>query len=278
LANNLIKALAPAKINLFLHITSKREDGYHNLQTWFQFIELRDYLSFEFNNSQKITIESNIFISEVKNNIVYKTIREFEKEFKIPKIGVNIKLEKNIPMGAGLGGGSSNSATTILVLNQYFKLNLSQGTLIKFGVRLGADVPIFLYSKSAWAEGIGDILQEKPAKEQYALIFNPKIHASTESFFTDNLLKKDFERLNCNEVLNLDNTKNVFTEVFFKRYPQVQNIIKKLGDDVVVKMSGTGASFFILSDDKSFLEKKAIILNKTVDKWLVKTVNYISQF
>ena len=179
-----------AKINLFLHILNKRDDGYHNLQTWFTFVDLKDDLKFNFNNSSQINILSNVNISSKADNLIYKAIKEFQKTFDICDIGVDIELIKNIPMGAGLGGGSSNAATTLMAMRDFYMPSLSNQEMIPLATKLGADVPIFLYGRSAWAEGIGEVLYHKNFEEQNALLVKPDIHISTKEFFqSKNLIR-----------------------------------------------------------------------------------------
>lgn len=126
-----------AKINLFLHILNKRTDGYHNLQTWFTFLDLKDQLTFSFNNSREINISSNISIAAKQDNLVYKAIKKFQQSYRVQDIGVDIEIKKNIPMGAGLGGGSSNAATTLIALRDYYLPQLSNEEMIPLAAKLG---------------------------------------------------------------------------------------------------------------------------------------------
>ena len=262
-----------AKINLFLHILNKRDDGYHNLQTWFTFVDLKDELKFEFNDSDNITVTSNVNISSKEDNLVYKAIKLFQKEYSLNNVGANIIVNKNIPMGAGLGGGSSNAATTLIAMRDYYKLEIKNTDMLHLGAKLGADVPIFLYGKSAWAEGIGDVLHDKDLRETYALLIKPDTHISTKEFFSSKELIKHTELLpKCSE---LDRSKmgNSFQKVFFSKHPEFESYINTL--DKSITMTGTGSCFYLLSDDRAYLEKIATKVDKTLDKWLVKTLNYI---
>ena len=147
---------SPAKINLFLHIVGRRPDGYHNLQSVFAILNKGDKLTFEERMDDKIEILPDLGFN-VEDNIVYKAIMLLRKETSISK-GITITIEKNIPMGGGLGGGSSNAATTLLALNKLWNLNLTTKRLCELGKTLGADVPIFGNGNSAFAQGIGEIL------------------------------------------------------------------------------------------------------------------------
>ncbi|MGQ4001794.1 4-(cytidine 5'-diphospho)-2-C-methyl-D-erythritol kinase [Francisellaceae bacterium CB300] len=262
-----------AKINLFLHVLNKRDDGYHNLQTWFTFVDLKDELSFEFNYSNKITISSNIVISSKEDNLVYKAIELFQREYNLSNIGVDIYVNKNIPMGAGLGGGSSNAATTLIAMRDYFKPELKNTDMLHLATKLGADVPIFLYGKSAWAEGIGEVLHHKNFNETYALLIKPDIHVSTKEFFSSNELVKHTELLSKDSELDHSVMSNSFEQVFYSLYPEFRAYVNSI--DKNITMTGTGSCFYLLSDDKDYLDKIATKIDKSLDKWLVKTLNYV---
>jgi 4-diphosphocytidyl-2-C-methyl-D-erythritol kinase len=262
-----------AKINLFLHILNKRDDDYHNLQTWFTFVDLKDELSFEFNDSNNITISSNIAISSKEDNLVYKAIKLFQEEYNLANMGVDIHVNKNIPMGAGLGGGSSNAATTLIAMRDYYKLNLKNTEMLHLAAKLGADVPIFLYGKSAWAEGVGEVLHHKDFKETYALLIKPDIHIITKEFFNSKELVKHTKLLSKNSELDRTVMGNSFEEVFFSLHPEFKAYVNAL--DKNITMTGTGSCFYLLSDDRACLEKIATKIDKSLDKWLVKTLNYV---
>ena len=262
-----------AKINLFLHVLNKRDDGYHNLQTWFTFVDLKDELSFEFNYSNKITISSNIVISSKEDNLVYKAIELFQREYNLSNIGVDIYVNKNIPMGAWLGGGSSNAATTLIAMRDYFKPELKNTDMLHLATKLGADVPIFLYGKSAWAEGIGEVLHHKNFNETYALLIKPDIHVSTKEFFSSNELVKHTELLSKDSELDHSVMSNSFEQVFYSLYPEFRAYVNSI--DKNITMTGTGSCFYLLSDDKDYLDKIATKIDKSLDKWLVKTLNYV---
>ncbi|MED7789111.1 4-(cytidine 5'-diphospho)-2-C-methyl-D-erythritol kinase [Francisella sp. 19X1-34] len=261
-----------AKINLFLHILNKRDDGYHNLQTWFTLLDLKDDLKFRFNDSSEIKISSNIEISSKADNLIYKAIKEFQKAFSIRHIGVDIELSKQIPMGAGLGGGSSNAATTLMAMRDFYIPNLPNQDMMEIAAKLGADVPIFLYGKSAWAEGIGDKLYHKNFEEQYVLLIKPNIHISTKEFFESKDLIKTTTNLSKDLGFDKKLMHNDFENVFFAKYPQFNQYLKDL--DSNFRMTGTGSCFYLLSQDKDKLQQLARKIDKPLDKWVLKTLNY----
>ena len=262
-----------AKINLFLHILNKRDDGYHNLQTWFTFVDLKDELAFEFNDSDNISITSNVTISSKEDNLVYKAIKLFQKEYSLDNVGVDIRVNKKIPMGAGLGGGSSNAATTLIAMRDHYKPEIENTDMLHLGTKLGADVPIFLYGKSAWAEGIGDVLYHKNFKETYALLIKPDIHISTKEFFCSKKLIKHTRLLSVDSEFDRAAMSNSFEDVFFSLHPEFKAYIDALDENI--RMTGTGSCFYLLSDDKAYLEQIATKVDKYLDKWLVKILNYV---
>ncbi|AIT09722.1 4-diphosphocytidyl-2C-methyl-D-erythritol kinase [Candidatus Francisella endociliophora] len=261
-----------AKINLFLHILKKRDDDYHNLQSWFTFVDLYDELTFSFNNSNEINITSNIKIDSKENNLIYKAIVLFAKTYSVQAIGVDVDVTKRVPMGAGLGGGSSNAATTLMAMRNYYLPDLSNKELIPLGAKLGADVPIFLYGKSAWAEGIGDVLYPKSFEPKHALLIKPNIHISTKEFFESEKLIKTVELLSKDLQFNKDLMHNDFENVFFAKYPKFKEELYSLNTDF--RMTGTGSCFYLLSKDKAKLQQLARKVDKSLDKWLVKTLEY----
>ena len=262
-----------AKINLFLHVNSKRADGYHNLQTWFTFVDLKDELSFEFNNSGIINIKSNKSISQKEDNLIYKAIDIFREAYAIHHVGVNVDVTKNIPMGAGLGGGSSNAATTLIAMRDYCDKSISNVDMICMGSKLGADVPIFLYGQSAWAEGIGDILSPKRFEPCHILLVKPDVHVSTKDFFESKSLIQTVSYIDKDDEFDLSSTNNDFENVFYENFPSIKKHL--MGVDEGFRMTGTGSCFYLLSKDRVKLEKIATKIDKSLDKWLVKTLNYV---
>ncbi|NQW35068.1 MAG: 4-(cytidine 5'-diphospho)-2-C-methyl-D-erythritol kinase, partial [Methylophilales bacterium] len=174
------KFLAPAKINLFLKVKNKRPDGYHNLQSVFQFISLYDEILIRVRNDSQINIKnSSPFVSN-KNDIAYKACKLI---LTGRDIGVDIEIKKNIPIGSGLGGGSSDAATVLMALNQLCRLGLSKKKLMELGLKLGADVPFFIFGENAWAESIGEVLYPIAIPEFDYIVAVPNISISTSLIF-----------------------------------------------------------------------------------------------
>ena len=217
---------SPAKINLFLHIVGRRPDGYHNLQSVFAILNKGDKLTFEERMDDKIEILPDLGFN-VEDNIVYKAIMLLRKETSISK-GITITIEKNIPMGGGLGGGSSNAATTLLALNKLWNLNLTTKRLCELGKTLGADVPIFVNGYSAFAQGIGEILTPYKIEEKYYLVVTPKnTHVSTKEIFTHLDLPRSTPALAISQI-SYEETHNDCENLVKKNYPSVAKCLQWL--------------------------------------------------
>ncbi|RBW42703.1 4-(cytidine 5'-diphospho)-2-C-methyl-D-erythritol kinase [Psychromonas sp. B3M02] len=249
---------APAKLNLFLYITGQRSDGYHNLQTLFQFIDRCDFLTINANRSGEITISPEIAGVPLKSNLIYKAARLLKKHSNCP-LGAHIELEKNLPMGGGLGGGSSDAATTLVALNYHWQLNLSKQTLAELGVSLGADIPIFIHGKAAIAEGVGEKLTSVNPPQPYYLVAMPSCHISTPAVFKNPSLKRDTKKLS-HEQLMSNKWTNDCQPCVKKEYPEVAKTIDWLLEYAPTQMTGTGAcvfSTFEHADDAELLAKKS---------------------
>ncbi|MBJ8498630.1 4-(cytidine 5'-diphospho)-2-C-methyl-D-erythritol kinase [Acinetobacter oleivorans] len=240
----MIRVPSPAKLNLFLHITGRRENGYHELQTIFQLIDLYDWMIFTPTLDEQIEIDG---LSEVRpeENLIYRAaqiLRPHAKKF----CGLQIKIEKNIPMGAGLGGGSSNAATTLIVLNQLWECGLNQEQLADYGVKLGADVPIFIYGKNAWAEGIGEHLSFIDLDQKQFIILKPDCFISTQLLFSQKTLTRDSKTTKfCAYQLEPSNFGNNFEPLARQLYPEVEEAMRYLDQFGQAKLTGTGACVFI---------------------------------
>jgi 4-diphosphocytidyl-2-C-methyl-D-erythritol kinase len=173
---------APAKLNLFLHITGQREDGYHLLQTAFQFIDRCDQLEFEPNDSGEITLLTPIEGVMDEDNLIVRAASLLKHKADIQQ-GVAISLQKVLPMGGGLGGGSSNAATTLVALNYLWSAGLSTQQLAQLGLQLGADVPVFVHGTAAWAEGVGEEITAINVDEPWFVVIVPDCHVSTGEIF-----------------------------------------------------------------------------------------------
>ena len=265
-----------AKLNLFLHITGQRDDGYHALQTWFQFINLKDILTFAWEPSQnmEISVTSTTQITTMAdNNLIVRAAKALWPYAK-QSYSLQVLVDKNIPMGAGLGGGSSNAATTLIALNELYQCYLSWQQLKEIGQQLGADVPIFIHQKAAWAEGLGEIFIDKSYLSQWALVVKPPVHVETKSLFNSDQLKRNCPVWSNETVKDLTGLTNVFLPTVLNTHPVMKDYLTYLQTfSDQWRLTGTGACFFLLSDTQQYLQKIQKKINKSVDSWLVKTIN-----
>jgi 4-diphosphocytidyl-2-C-methyl-D-erythritol kinase len=249
---NKIVLKSPAKINIGLNIIQKREDGYHDLETIFYPLLLCDILTFE--KADDTTLVSNSKeIQTIKTNLIHTAI-ELLEDIAGRKLNVKIHLEKNIPVSAGLGGGSSNAAATLKALNQLFKLNLNFDKLSEAALTLGSDVPFFLEPFPCFASSRGEIRKNiKLSLSQPILIVNPGIHISTKWAFQNLKLKshkKSLKDLCLNTSITIEDIKdyasNDFETIVYKKYPEIKSIKDKLEDSGAdfVSMTGTGSTVY----------------------------------
>ncbi|WP_418357419.1 MULTISPECIES: 4-(cytidine 5'-diphospho)-2-C-methyl-D-erythritol kinase [Shewanella] len=234
---------APAKLNLFLHITGQRSDGYHDLQTLFQFIDHCDYLDFHVTESPDLVLHSNLGDAVAdSDNLILKAAKSL-KRYTQYSGGAHIWLNKLLPMGGGLGGGSSDAATTLVALNALWNTNVSRAKLAEIGLALGADVPVFINGLSAFAEGVGEQLIPVQPHEPWYLVIVPNVHVSTKDIFQDPDLPRNTPKLDMNSLLTQKWT-NDCQKLVTTKYPQVANALSWLVEYAPSRMTGTGACVF----------------------------------
>ena len=242
MANNSVFWPAPAKLNLMLHITSQREDGYHELQTVFQFLDHGDSLAFQLRNDGQLHRVSANNAIPPEDDIIIRAAKAMQ-QVSGDTLGVDITIEKNLPIGAGLGGGSSDAATTLHALNHLWHLGLKNQQLAEIGLKLGADVPVFVHGFAAFAQGIGEQLEKVELEQPWYLVITPHVHVSTAEIFAISELTRDSEALKICDLLGA-RWQNVCTPVVVKRYPEVAEALNALSKYSEAKMSGTGSSVF----------------------------------
>ena len=239
----MIRVPSPAKLNLFLHITGRRDNGYHELQTIFQLIDLYDWLEFEVNDTQSIQIQGLNSVN-LEQNLIYKAT-QILKPYAKQATGLNIKIEKHIPMGAGLGGGSSNAATTLIVVNQLWQCGLDTQKLAELGLQLGADVPIFVHGRNAWAEGIGEQLTFIDLALKQYIVLKPDCFISTQLLFSQKTLTRNTKPTKfCGYQIKPSDFGNNFEPVARNLYPEVDEAMRYLDQFGQAKLTGTGACVF----------------------------------
>lgn len=233
---------APAKLNLFLHITGQRSDGYHELQTVFQLLDYGDKLAFEVTDDSTIQRVTDIPGVAQSDDLVVRAAKLLQQHLSVQQ-GARIYLDKQLPMGGGLGGGSSDAATTLVALNQIWGGNLSIAELIIIGVQLGADVPVFIRGRTAWAEGVGDQLESVTLPSRCYLVVNPGVHVSTAELFSSPELTRDCRTITIRAFLD-GTTLNVFEPLVKQRYPKVSAALNWLDQFSKAKLTGTGGCIF----------------------------------
>lgn len=240
---------APAKLNLFLHVTGRRKDGYHELQTLFQFLDHGDSLFFVPRGDGVIRrIDGPDGIDEA-DDLAIRAARAIQQASGC-NLGADIRLEKRLPIGGGLGGGSSNAATTLIALNRYWNLGLPNDELAQIGLRLGADVPVFVRGLAAWAEGVGEQLRPVTPPEPWYLVVTPPVAVSTAEIFAAPELQRDHPLVRYEDYLD-GATHNVFEPVTCARHPEVRAALDALAQHAPARMSGTGASVFAAFEERS---------------------------
>ena len=296
--NSSITRLSPAKNNLFLHITGKRTDGYHNLQTVFRLLDWGDYLHFLLTD-KVVNIDGSLDINKlcsqllvltgadaittsVEDNLIFKAARALVasaiQSNKLPKQlpQVQVTLDKRLPMGAGLGGGSSNAATTLLALNEIWQLNFDKNEQIKIGATIGADVPIFIFGQDAIAMGIGEQLTAIDLPDQHYLLLTPDAHVDTAKLFAHAKLQRDMASISVATIKDqftaytqnlIAPYENVFTPVVTRLAPEADEALKYLQRLQKValgtaRMTGSGSAVFLPLDATVASDEKLLA------KWL----------
>ncbi|ALQ08703.1 MULTISPECIES: 4-(cytidine 5'-diphospho)-2-C-methyl-D-erythritol kinase [Pseudoalteromonas] len=234
--------IAPAKLNLFLHINGRREDGYHELETLFTFLNFGDELTFELIDTPDIFITGDTKGIPLTDNLIYKAALLLKTQSKT-RLGVKINLIKRLPMGGGVGGGSSDAATTLLALNKLWKIDRSLDELARLGLQLGADVPVFVRGQSAIAHGIGEELHQVELEQKWYCVVHPNQHVSTATIFTHPDLKRDTPKI-------LGDWKhhtltNDCEPLVKKLCPEVEKTLQWLLKYAPSKMTGTGSCCFV---------------------------------
>ncbi|WKT00819.1 4-(cytidine 5'-diphospho)-2-C-methyl-D-erythritol kinase [Gallibacterium salpingitidis] len=238
----------PAKLNLFLYINQKRADGYHELQTLFQFLDYGDWLTITINNTGKIELTNPLEGVALEQNLIYRAAKMLQQATQ-STLGASIHLEKHLPMGGGVGGGSSDAATTLVALNYLWQTQLSVDQLAELGLQLGADVPIFVHGKAAFAEGVGEKITYCQPPEKYYVVVKPNVAISTAKVFQDPNLPRQTPKKPL-AVLLSENYTNDCEKVVRDHYPEVEQAIQWLVQYAPTRLTGTGACIFAEFDSQ----------------------------
>ena len=269
MSKQVIEALSPAKLNLFLHVTGQRDNGYHELQTAFQLLNWGDRMRFEITETTGITLHPPIAGLPNEDNLIFRAAASLG----LPEDrGVAISIEKVIPMGGGLGGGSSNAAVTLLALNDLFDLGYSVDELALKGAALGADVPVFVKGTSAWAEGIGDEMTPLELPARWFVIIYPDCHVSTKEIFGAPELTRNTPPITVSAFFE-GPVRNDLQPVVESRYGQVSTAIKWLSNHGSAMMTGSGACVFASFQSQAEAQRIAEAAKREFNVFVAKGIN-----
>lgn len=268
---------SPAKLNLFLYITGQRADGYHQLQTLFQFLNYGDELTIVPRDDNQIRLLTPIAGVENEQNLIVRAARLLQHHHKqsgvinMPR-GADISIEKRLPMGGGLGGGSSNAATVLVALNILWQCGLSDEELASIGLTLGADVPVFVYGHAAFAEGIGEKLQPAEPTEKWYLVAHPGVSIPTPIIFSDPELKRNTPVRPLAALLS-DPYANDCEPIARKRFREVEQALSWLLEYAPSRLTGTGACVFAEFDTESSAREVLSIAPEWLHGFVARGVN-----
>lgn len=265
---------APAKLNRMLHITRRREDGYHELQTLFQLVDIGDTIGFTPRDDNRILLNEGIDDIAHDDNLVVRAARLLQTTTENPR-GVSLSIEKRLPMGGGLGGGSSNAATVLLGLNRLWQLNASIDQLAALGLQLGADVPVFVKGHSAWAEGVGEKLTIVTLDTPWFVIIHPGVNVSTAAVFQDPELTRNTPPITMARALQggASTWRNDCEAVVKKRYPPISAALDWLNCFAPSQLTGTGACVFAAFETHEAAKQIARDASQHWPTWVAKGLN-----
>lgn len=253
---------APAKLNLFLHITGRRQDGYHLLQTVFQLLDYGDRIELRLREDGQIRLHSTVAGLAEQDNLIYRAATALQAASASPW-GADIAFDKLLPFGGGLGGGSSDAATTLVGLNHLWRSGLDTGQLAQLGLGLGADVPVFVHGHSAWAEGIGESLKPVTLPEKWYLVIDPQVQVATAAVFTDKYLTRNTQPITLAAFLNLGGH-NDCEAVTRRLFPAVDEALSWLESFGTARLTGTGGCVFAAFSSRFEAESASV---KVPAKW-----------
>ena len=268
---------APAKLNLFLYITGRRSDGYHDLQTLFQFLDYGDSLTIQPDSSGQIRLLNEVSGVPAEENLVVRAAKLLQQHARrqgtLPEnAGASVAIEKRLPMGGGLGGGSSDAATVLVALNYYWQTGFSFAELASLGLSLGADVPVFVQGFAAFAEGVGEKLTPVSPAEKWYLVFHPGVHISTPVVFNDPELIRNTPHRQIKQLLEAE-YRNDCEPVVRKRFRKVEQLVSWLLEYAPSRLTGTGACVFAEFDTESAARQVFELAPKAWQGFVARGVN-----
>ena len=258
----------PAKLNLFLHVTGRRDDGYHELQTLFQLLDWGDTLHIAPRSDGELVFEGPDLGIPTEDNLVMRAARKLQRKGQ----GATLRLTKVVPSGGGLGGGSSDAATTLLGLNRLWGLGLTLDELAELGRELGADVPVFVQGHSAWAEGVGELLTPVDLPERWYLVLRPDCAIATAEIFSHRELTRNSSPITIAAFFAGD-SRNDCQNVACELYPEVAKALKWLGNFGEARLTGTGSACFASFPDQAAAEAVLAQLPLEWSGWVARGIN-----
>lgn len=244
-----LSLLAPAKLNLCLKITGRRDDGYHLLQSLFQLLDFGDTLHFAARSDTEITLHTPFDGVAPQDNLIVRAAFALRAATDT-RHGVDIHCDKRLPMGGGIGGGSSNAATTLLALNHLWQTGLSANVLSEIGLALGADVPVFVRGRTAWAEGVGEKLTPVEMPEDWFVVIHPGVSVATREIFSHQQLTRNSRPIKIAAFLE-QGAGNDCENVVKSLYPEVKNALDWLSQFAPAQLTGTGSCLFARFADEA---------------------------
>jgi 4-diphosphocytidyl-2-C-methyl-D-erythritol kinase len=275
---HLSRCPAPAKLNLFLHIIGRRADGYHLLQSAFQLIDRCDFLDFTLREDGEIRRTNEVAGIPEANDLIIRAARLLQQHCKV-SLGADLSLHKNLPMGGGLGGGSSDAATTLMALNFLWQCGLDRPQLMQLGLQLGADIPFFILGQNAFVEGVGEQLQILNTQEQWFLVIEPGVHVPTPLIFSAKELTRNTKPVKITDFSNeaKSDWKNDLQAVACNLFPEIEEAVIWLSKYGNAKMTGSGACVFCAFPDEISAKNVLSLVPKEKNKWTAWTAKALQQ-
>lgn len=271
---DVLRLPAPAKLNLMLRVVGRRSDGYHLLQTVFQFVERFDWISFRARDDGQVLLKNPLAGVPAESDLTVRAAKLLRQRAGDERLGVDIDVEKNLPLGGGLGGGSSDAATTLLALNRLWRLDLPIAELAGLGLQLGADVPVFVRGRAAWAEGVGEELTPlADLPEPWYVVVIPPCHVATGAVFCSPDLTRDNKPIKIADFL-AGRQENHCLPVVAAMYPPVREALNALGAySQQAKLTGTGACVFAAFTTQQQAERVLLELSQNWQVFVARGAN-----
>lgn len=278
MARHLHDCIAPAKLNLFLHVTGRRDDGYHLLQSVFQLIDLHDLLHFDLRDDDRIVRSTEVAGVPAESDLIVRAahlLREAAAARGIAVPGASIAVDKRLPMGGGIGGGSSDAATTLMALNHLWGTGFTRAELMQLGVRLGADVPFFLLGENAFVEGIGERLTPMATPASWFVLVHPGVAVPTPAIFTSSELTRNTKVVTMSDFSKRlpGFGKNDLQAVAARAYPPVADALAWLSDVGDARMTGSGACVFAAFASETEADAVLMKVPSQWRAWKTKTLD-----